>query len=342
MSAEKIFFLLLLTTAFFGCEKEPVRKNDPLGDTSGTGIFVCNEGNFQSGNASVTYVNYEKQIAVEDLYRSSNNSPVGDVLQSLIIFNGKAYLVVNNSGKLICADPGTLQKISELSGLRSPRYLLPLSDSKAYLSDLYENAISVVNLNAMKVSGKISCNGWTEEMLRYKSRVFVCNKKSNYVFVIDTASDAIVDSLDAGFGSESICMDQNKHVWVLSAGDQSKQINATLNCFDAENLGRLFRFNFKNNEVPMRLRINKSGDQIFFINTDVYSMDVSDSVPAKFITANGRNFYGLAWDPNHDELLVSDAGDYIQKGSVFRYDIQAMLKGKFGAGIIPGTFWFKP
>ena len=72
-------------------------------------------------------------------------------------------------------------------------------------------------------------------------------------------------------------------------------------------------------------------------------MSISDtSLPSTpFINGNGKLFYSLAVDPNRNEIYVSDAIDYLQRGSIYRYSAAGNLIDQFKAGIIPGGFCFQ-
>ena len=73
-------------------------------------------------------------------------------------------------------------------------------------------------------------------------------------------------------------------------------------------------------------------------------MSIDDnSLPiSPFITSSGKNFYGLAIDKAKNEIYVSDAIDYIQKGKIYRFHSNGIEIDNFLVGIIPGDFLFLP
>lgn len=89
-----------------------------------------------------------------DVFKQANNKVLGDVLQSMSIINDKLYLVVNNSGKVEVLDKRNFISISTIAGLRSPRYIEAVSSNKAYISDLYDKAITVIDLSNNSVLKK--------------------------------------------------------------------------------------------------------------------------------------------------------------------------------------------
>ena len=154
----KVLSLLLISILFlFSCEKE--KSNDPttLFKADSGGIYITNEGNFQSGNSSVTYYSPAKGLDYVDAYKGANNVALGDVCQSMNLINGKLYVVVNNSGKIEVCDPFSMRRIKTITGLTSPRYILPVSNTKAYVTDTYSNNISIINLNTDITVMKRNC-----------------------------------------------------------------------------------------------------------------------------------------------------------------------------------------
>ena len=230
-------------------------KENPNGNSSTNviassgGVYVINEGNFLYGNSSLSYFNPTKNSVSEDVFKPTNNRSLGDVAQSIYVFNGKAYIVVNNSGKIEIADEKTMVVSGTISGLTSPRYFLPVNAGKAYVSDYKANAISIVDLISNTKTGSITCAGFTEEMISSNGKVFVTNKYRNKIYVINPSTDKIIDSISVGYGSGSIKKDVAGKLWVLCEGDQTNLIDASLYRVDPATHAVLNYFNFKNNNA---------------------------------------------------------------------------------------------
>src|SRR5205807_1883891 len=115
-----------------------------------------------------------------------------------------------------------------VTGLNSPRYILPITFQKAYVSDLYANSISVIDLNTFTKIGAIPCNGWTEHMALIYNKAFITNMKRNYTYVVNTVNDQIVDSINTGMNAGSILIDKNSKLWILGSGDKINNIPGKL------------------------------------------------------------------------------------------------------------------
>ena len=86
-------------------------------NTSGEGLFIMNEGNFQYGNASLSYYNpATKEIQNEVFYRA-NAMKLGDVAQSMVVRGNVGWLVVNNSHVVFAIVRTAASSVSSVSRL---------------------------------------------------------------------------------------------------------------------------------------------------------------------------------------------------------------------------------
>ncbi|MDX2285519.1 MAG: YncE family protein [Bacteroidia bacterium] len=307
------------------------------------GVFVLNEGNFLASNATLDFWDETEDSAALDVFERVNGRPLGDVLQSMTLDGSRAYLVVNNSGKIEAVQTKTLESVGTITGLTSPRYLLPLGNTgRAYVSDLAANAISIVDLDALSVTGSIPLPGWSEEMIQIGSDVFVSHQGRPYVYVIDTRTDQVTDSIAAGAGGNSLGLDENGKLWVLCGGDFFTSTPASLHRIDPASRTAERSWTFPAGQFPANLRLNPAGDTVYYLNTDVFAMPVgaAELPAAAFIAAGGASFYALGVHPRERTLYIADAIDYAQRGTVLRYSARGALLDSFKAGIIPGEFVF--
>jgi len=340
-----IIIAVLGSCLWIGCQKDSPTPsgNTSVSVSSNGSVYITNEGNFGAGNAMVSYFNPSTGVSSEDLYKPANGNNLGDVCQSMTVVNEKAYLVVNNSGKVVVVNPLTFQLKGTIGGLNSPRYFLPITNSKAYVSDLYANGISVVDLNANSKIGFIACPGWTEQMIYLYGKVFVTNETHNQLYVVDPMLDKVTDSIAIGYGANSIKQDKNGKIWVLCGGSTTLQ-----------KAGGIYRINPSNNQVelaitcgnlsdsPWRLALNPTNDTLYYLNGGVYRLSINDlNFPSSaFLPKLSHSYYGLGINPADGSIYVSDAIDYVQRGTVYRISPTGKILNQFLAGIIPGDFYF--
>jgi DNA-binding beta-propeller fold protein YncE len=338
-----ITFLLLLLV--FGCKEDPLPEPVPApagGIQPGQGMFITAEGNFQFGNAAVYYWKPGDTIASGDLFQPANQRPLGDVCHSMTIVGNRAYVVVNNSGKIEAVNLPDFKSTAVINGFTSPRYLLPVNTTKAYVTDLYANAISVVDLSTNTITGSIQLNGKTEQLLMHKGEVFVTNTETDKLYIINPQTDQLTDSIPLAKGGSSMVLDANNKIWVLCSGNWQGTLP-----------GGLFRINPVSHQVEQSWSIaagsgvkglctNQQRDQLYYIQTDILRMNITDQqLPLQaFITSGNRNFYTVSVLPSGD-VIAADAIDYVQRSRVYRYSSAGAELQSVRAGIISGSIvWY--
>ena len=340
---QKYLSILSLLIPFSGCVKDkpagPVQQQVQL--TSAKKVYVVNEGRFQTGTGTISLYDTESGDVIENFYEAQNNAQIGNIAQSLNYINGNYYIVVNNAGKIVVCD-NQLKKTGQISGLTSPRYILPITNQKAYVTDLYANAISIVDLNTNLKTSQIYCYGKTEKMVQIYNKVFVTNTDRDYAYIINTLTDAIADSVFVGKNAGSIMLDKHDKVWILGSGESPAsngrltKINAVTNQVEAF-------IGFGANELPNNLCLNKTRDTLYYLNDGIFRMKISDNTlpSSAFIDKGSKNFYGIGINPNDYTIYAADAVDYTQRSNIYIFDVNGTQKSFFKAGIISNGFYFE-
>lgn len=320
--------------------------------SEGNGVFIINEGNFGSGNGSLSFLNFDSLKIYNDIFYSANDRPLGDVPLSMNFFEDEIWLIINNSAKIEVMDNSDLSSLFVITGFSSPRFLLKISDEKAYLSDLYSSEISILNLKSKQTEGSIPIGRSSEQLVLAGGKVFAAfwsnfkfpDLENNQLMVIDPQTDALADSVLVGKEPNSMVLDAAGKLWVLCSGGFIAEEFPTLHRINPHSLETEIVLTFGDIQTsPSSLCINGTGDTLYFLNQGVYQMPVlQDHLPeTPLIAQSGRLFYTLGVDPKSSDILLSDAIDYQQRGVVFQYSSQGDLKGTYFAGIIPGRFVFR-
>lgn len=336
-------FFILIAFELISCKKEKPPDENNTDITSTHGVFIVNEGNFQWSNASVTYYNFTNGSYKEDIFQDVNGRPLGDVAQSIYCYNGNVYIIVNNSNKIEVVNLNNFSSTGVITGLISPRYFLPVSTTKAYVTDLYSSNISIIDLNSNAITGTIFCKGSSEEMLLINNIVVVTNTRTDKVYLINTGTDVITDSIQVGFSSNSLQIDKNGKLWVMCAGDANNNIKASIHRIDIQlkQVEQSFQIDISLN-IWDKMRMNYAKDTIYYMCNGIFRMPVSAAtLPDNVFIAQGSSvFHGLAVNPVNNNIFVADALDYIQKGKVNYYSPNGTLLGTINTGIIPVDFYF--
>lgn len=337
---KKTIGLISLSLLFFACKKDKPSSSTssiPVTPSASKKVYVINEGQFNSNNASISLYDPATGNVTEDYYKAQNGINVGDIAQSMNYINEKFYIVVNNSNKILVCDK-QFKKTAEISGFTSPRYILPINNSKAYVSDLYSHSISVVDLNSNAKTSEIELHSSSEQMVMIDNKVFVTTNNypsTNYIYIIDATSNTLIDSVNVGQNATNIVLDKNNKIWVL--GNNLTRIN-TQTHFVVE-----LSLNVSNTYYSSKLCLNKTKDTLYYLNTNIYRMSINDNTlpTSALINAGSKNFYGLGVNPNDYNIYATDALDYIQKANVYVYSSKGVELKNFKAGISANGFYFE-
>lgn len=340
------FFLLVLLIDS-SCKKET-----PPPEIPGTEVvYICNEGNFNTGSAEISVYDKEKKEVSNGLFESVNNYALGDVAQSFFIRDSVGFIVVNNSQKVEVVKVPSMKKLRTiLIPGSSPRYCYALNDSIAYISELYKGVVYVVNYQSGVVIKEIEqVSRWTEHILKHGDDLLVEERNLDAFpsatagFVcINTSSNTIAQRYSyAGSNINGMVRDRENRVWVLIEEDTAYAVASTLLCLNSD-LSIHKTFLFPISHRPSLLRINGTGDEVYYMDDDIYRLSISDNqLPVlSFIDRNNRNFYTYDLDPQSGDIYISDALDFVQPSRVYRYTNDGMLIHSFAAGIIAGNFTF--
>ncbi|MFP4469690.1 MAG: DUF5074 domain-containing protein [Bacteroidales bacterium] len=334
-------------------------KDDDFGEVSGegtkytrgNGVFVINEGNFGHGNASLSFLDLDSLKMENQIYYAATRRPLGDVAFSMQIIGSEAWLVVNNSARVEILDLEDLSQAGSIGGFTSPRFMLPVNDHKAYVSDLYAGHLSIIDLASREVSGTIELGCSSENLIMAAGKVFVGfwsnfsfpDRQNNQILVIDPDLDLLIDSLKVGKEPNSMALDKHGRLWVLCSGGFMGEEVPSLWQIDPQVPGVISSMTFPEiNSSPTNLCINGTADTLYFLNQGIYRMpEEASALPDQpLISEEEHLFYALAVDPETSVIYTSDAIDYQQRGLVLRYSPNGALMDSFQSGIIPGRFVF--
>jgi YVTN family beta-propeller protein len=343
----KIIFLLVTGILLLSCEKQK-----PLSDAEfvaecikGEGVFIINEGNYMAGNGALSFYSYSTGKIFNDIFFLANGRPLGDIPNSMVISGNNGYIVVNNSGKIEVVGKNTLLSVKTINDLVSPRNILPVSGSKAYVSSLYSNELTILDLVTNSVSGNIKIRRSSEAMVMVGEKVYVSSWSSGKdIMVINTSTDKVIDSISVAPEPESMVLDKNNRLWILCSGGYTGDKLAELVVVNTiiDKVEKQFVFPSKLS-YPSNLQINKTRDTVYFINNGIWRLGIqASSLPIEpFKNTGNRYIYKLGVDNRNGRVFYTDALDYQQKGWIFQISQGGLTVDSCRGDIIPGSFCFK-
>jgi YVTN family beta-propeller protein len=344
MKAPLLSILLIILAGLGSCSLFDLDNNQGGIDYSylqDDGIFLVNEGNFMSGNGSLSFYCTESSTIHNDLFEEINGRPLGDIPNSITLNGDLVYIVVNNSGKIEVTERSTLRSVETIRDLDSPRNILVVSVNKAYVTSLWSKRITIIDLTNYSVSGYIDIRRSSEAICMVRNKVYVsCWASGNEIMVLDPSTNKVTDSIMVGNEPESMAVDKNQRLWVLCSGGFSGQNYPrllTINTLTDE-AEKIFQFPSRSNS-PASLCINTSGDTLYYIERGLRRMSILDTeLPAAyFVPASGRIFYKLSPDRENGGIFATNAMDYQQKGFLMRINSKGEIIDSVRAGIIPAS-----
>ncbi|MFI3321307.1 MAG: hypothetical protein R3Y50_02140 [Rikenellaceae bacterium] len=367
---KKIFFAAFFATALLvSCDNsnENDVNDDVVVDTTSAHTLVFNEGNYGSGNSSLSAISFEGALT-NDLFQTTNGIPIGDVGQSITYINGKYYLVLNSGKKIqvIGADDyklvATISLPEDERASQNPMYMAAISDTEAIVTRAdfytdYKGSLTVINTTTDEIVKTIDVDQQCITTQVVGDKLFVNSPAvydwSNWpettiaiagkVLIFDTNDiEATPTTIEAGMVDKCrFAVDKNGKVWGIDKdNDVLYRINPT-----TETLEATIALDC-NVDYDGRLVINSDGDKLYFnaLNSsyipEIYSMDIdSTTATMAFTLSDVQTVYNMEMSPE-DELYVCDALDYSQSGYVFVYSLDGSIIEGYSTGVSPNDILF--
>ncbi|MBL7704244.1 MAG: hypothetical protein JNM21_01740 [Taibaiella sp.] len=347
----------ILSLSILSCVKDKPNKIGSGPDINDNPrVIIANEGVFNGGNASLSYIDLSTRKTYNDVYFAQNDRVLGDVFQSITGDDNNLYLVINNSNKIIIVDKKTFKYKSEIS-VSQPRYLCLIGNNKALVSSMYRSKLQVIDLNTNQITKEISLPyPNTEGMVALNNKVYICpwNIQCNYIYQFDIATERIEDSIHiSGYAPTQAIVDKNNKLWVF-AGNPHLNIQASITQLDPNNKQILKQFTFNGSEEIIKPVFNADKDAFYYLAvmyssnsaTDyngLYRMSIeATQTPAEaLVKAQAlQYFWGLGVNPENGNIFLGDPKGFIQSGTVSEYTEQGVLKNTYTVGLGPGFFYF--
>lgn len=351
MKLSKLGILPIFVLLIVACnddDSEPM-TSIPEGDFV-NGILISNEGPFQNGTGTVSFISEDLETVQNAIYNAINNDNLGNIVQSIGFADDLAYIVANNSNRITVVNRFTFKREAVIeTGLNNPRYFVA-ANGKGYVSNWGDTAdetddyIAVINLSNQTVEGSIAVDFGPEELVVESNTVYVAHQgafgQNDKVSVIDD-TDTVSEVITVGDVPNALLIDANGSLWVLSGGKPSFT--------GEETAGSLSRINTNTNEVEFSLdfqttehpnHLGFDGVNLYYtLAGSVYSIaTTATELPSEAILENVGTY---AMTVENGRLFITDAKDFASDGSLSIYDLNSReLVQTLDVGIIPGGIFF--
>lgn len=347
-------YAFVLMSLIAACDEDTIDDIPEYDYTKG--ILFCNEGLYPNGAGSISFYDNQTGTMVNDIFKTANDRPLGNTVQSVAIMNNSTYIVVSGANRVEIVSAATFKDQNIMENLQIPRYLLQINDQKAYLTqwgvDGLNGNIAVVDILTNTVQKNIAIGKGPEMMVQVGNKVFVpCeggydyDNYDNRVAVINTDNDELITHINVFDFPNSIVADANGKVWVLCGGkvvyDENWNVDLTqstkggLVMIDPQTLTVSTTIEFPEVGLANNLIMNAQNNELYYERGGlIYKQTIYDpnlnTTPWLF-----KSYYGMAIDPSNNTFYGTDPKDYQSNGQIIRHLPSGIVVDTLTAGIIP-------
>ncbi|MBO7071395.1 MAG: hypothetical protein J6W09_08905 [Bacteroidales bacterium] len=396
---KKAFLLLAGVALFWACDpssKEgPYNFNDKdlkgenvtiLGSFDARKVFMLNEGQKGSNNASLDMLRFTDAQYITDVFKKMNpeeGAGLGDVGNDIKVIGNEVWITVNNSGIVEVLDARDEKQIAAIT-VPTPRniafddkYAYVSSWAGAYADGQYDNdgifhitdsknpkgAVYRINLSTKKLDGSVEVGYQPEGLAVSGGKLYVANSGGiscqlppnysydNTVSVIDLKKFEVEKNIEVVVNLYYVYADSHGVIFVTTMGNYN-DVHSGLYAIVDERVIKVCDYVSKSAQL---------GDSIYCIGTETefdwalktheyslrsYKLDKVDkgaAVPTFYNVTVDGNPYGIhvleTSNAKDHYLLMTDAGDYWNPGTISMYDFSDGKKlWTVSTGVCPAHF----
>lgn len=341
------------TISFFSCEKEDTKQNKS--DTESGDFFITNEGSFGNANASLSIYRQSSDEVLNDVFYNVNNRPLGDVLQSMGMSNGKYYFLLNASNKIEVSD-SELSEIKTIENINLPRYFADLGNKKAVISTWNDDGmIYLLNTETDKIIDSLKTANGAERMMVSGDYTLVANSggfsSDSVITVVNNNSFDNFKNIQTKVNPVDFAKVENS-IYVLCSGkpiyDASWQLIGHIPSYilklDAELLEVQDEF-ILGDFHPNRMCLNKEKDHLFvgggFGVSGIYKIAINDSISLPAEALIKEEFYGFNVNQESGNIYALSSPDFTSSGKLKIFDSDGKILNEHKVGIGPNNLFFE-
>ncbi|MEM0518886.1 MULTISPECIES: YncE family protein [Aequorivita] len=345
---KKLLLLSLSTLFFIACSSDD--NSQPVYEPAAyeNGILITNEGPFAGGSGTITYISDDYSTVAQNIYKTVNGTSLGNIVQSMGFHNENAYVVVNNSNKIMIANRYSFESVDSITvGVDNPRYFTTDDGAKGYVSnwgdpnDNTDDFIAVLDLRNNTVSNTIPVAFGPERMVSRNNKIYVAHQggygQNNLISIV--SGNGLEGTITVGDVPNAMVVSGNS-LFVLCSGNPNYTGNesaGSLVQIDLSTEQVVNTYNFSTTEHPTNLTMDGTNlyytmdGKVFKLNSTSIVLPGSDIIDGFFYALEAKN----------GKLYATDAKDFVSKGSLKIFDLATNTEIQdFQTGIIPGGIYF--
>ena len=360
--------LALAVLAAVSCDIATLGPETPKGGQAGdfNHLYLLNEGGFGSNNASLTMIDASQWTVSLSWYADVNGRALGDTGNDILVTEDYIFMTVGGSNLIQkCALDG--KAAGQTEAVPSCRKMTTDGEYLYVTSYARNGYVAKVDPRGMLVLATCATGYEPEGIAYYGGKLYVANTGGNAwngshdyektISIIDAATMKEEKRVDTGFVNLYGDFTQNasapRYILVNASGDY--YLNPAGSCiFDCETgkvvatydfpatysssygskfyiLGSTFSYVTYAYEYSLKTIDMSTGSPV--VTDGIVSADVSAEVEGMDAP------YGLFFAPD-GEFFITDAGDYTNRGHIYRFSSSGTLLSKSQTGVCPGHIAF--
>jgi len=187
--------LLFSCIIWTGCSNSTL----PNEEINTSWVFVANEGNFGASNGSISMI--------DDRGFVHETEAIGDVVQSLEVYEDKLIVLINNSHMIkvydIVSEGIAMPGIAIQTNGSSPREMV-IIDGMVYFTNWNTSDVKVFNLHTYNIENSIPVGVMPEGIITDGIKLWVANSGEDTVHEIDIISNTVTAIYTVGQGPQNL------------------------------------------------------------------------------------------------------------------------------------------
>lgn len=333
------------------CTKDVEYIKENIPEVSNIRVIVGNEGNLASGGASLTAITYDNFVK-NDLFRTVNNRPLGDIGQSITEIGDNLYVTLNNSRKVEVLNKNTFVSVETIltADATIPTYIADLHNDSIAISEKGSGRLMIVNINQMGVKDVkrnmriIPSIGSTNQMKVVDKKLFLAGSTLRVLDINNLHTEKMrkIDGVSV-VGDSKIVLDKNGNLWVLTS--------KSLVCINPKTEAIVKTCTFKGVSIDAwggRLDISPNGEYLYLTGKvdnigGILKMSINDTeTPTKLLFPHTgvRTLYCMSVSPEETIFIADVLFGSLARGLIHEYSKEGKLLCTSEAGIFPSYFHF--
>lgn len=353
-------------------EEQPVASMNVVQKGVFTRMYILSEGGYGANNASLSYYNAASGEVTDSWFSTVNGSKLGDTGNDILLTEDYIIIAVNASNIIqFCSHDG--KAVAQTEAVANVRKLAVDPEGEYLYATSYADngCVAKISLEDFSVVAKVNVGYEPEGIAWYDGKLFVANSGGysymgghdyeETISVIDAASMTETKRVKTGKINLYGAFVQNarypRYILVNAAGDYMSNPAASL-VFDCEKEEVVATFDFPATYASQYEGAFYSIGSSFSYVTYAYEysfkkIDMASGTPvvtdglapeggsaSDAITEAVKKMaapYGICIASN-GEVFVTDAGNYVNRGSLHRFAKDGKGQTTFTVGVCPGHF----